>query len=300
MQREIKIWMWVLLTLYLVITFGVIQLMARLTPAIEQILQENVYSVTAVETMLCAAADPNYEDREARFTDALTKAKNNITESEEKEIIQTIEQNWHLAFAGDQQAMSAVVASLNRLGEVNRNSMQRADDQAKWLGNTGTWAMVMLGFTGFLMSLFVMRRLMRRFLDPLEEIHRVLLAFQQGERFRRCKLLFGSSEFQALGDTINQLLEMQWSQKDSDFRTGAYLDRVALLHVMDDNTKPVVVLNESGDVHATNKAIENLNKEESETFLSRLREAVNLGDRAELQDVHLTKLKGGGWIGMAL
>ena len=121
--------------------------------------------------------------------------------------------------------MSGLTHFLGRLGEVNRASMHRANDQAKRLGWAGAWAAVMLGFCGFLISLYAMRRLGRKFLSPLEEIHSVLHAYGQGDRFRRCTLHHSSPEFREAGETINQLLDRAWSPDESSFQTGSRFDR---------------------------------------------------------------------------
>lgn len=294
-RKELKIWMVIFLSLYLIMTFGMIHLLSRMAPAIEHILQENVYSITAVETMLIAAADRSDPNRNHHFVTALEKARNNITEAEEEIVINQIAQQWQQALSGNDTAMSELVRLLHQLGQINRESMQEADEQAKQLGSAGTWTAAMLGFSGFLISLYAIRRLSRRFLGPLEEIHGALQAFQQGEKLRRCTLQQSSPEFREVGEAVNQLLETQWSKSEETIRNRTQLDRAALLHLIDAQTAPMVILDSAGQIHAANVAMESmLNGETGATM-----RAIFLNIASSSADlpkgIQVEKLKTGGW-----
>lgn len=294
-RRELAVWMGVFLALYVVMAFGAIQLLVRMTPAIERILRENVYSVTAVEEMLAAAADPVHLARSQKFLSALQKARNNITELAETEILDRIDPLWRIAMDGDAAAMSELVPLLEQLGRINRESMQRADAQAKRLGRAGAWAVAMLGFSGFLIGLYAMRRLRRHFLDPLEEIHDVMRAFQQKDRFRRCALQRQSPEFREIGEAINRLLDMEWSQSEAAFRRSAHLDRAALLRLMDNQSNPLAVLDAAGQIHATNAPMDQVlngpGGEQTRALFARI-----ASGETSIEGIQTMALNTGGWL----
>jgi nitrate/nitrite-specific signal transduction histidine kinase len=97
---------------------------------------------------------------------------------------------------------------LERLVEVNRNAMAAVDERAKRLGSAGAWSAVFIGALTFLLSLIVLARLERRFVQPLLELHEVLNATRQGHLLRRCRSnVDAPREVLNLTQTINRLLD---------------------------------------------------------------------------------------------
>ncbi len=211
--KEIRLWFIALVAVQAIMALGVIQLLNRMSPAIEHILQENVYSIEAVEEMLVVLASGHGAEAEQRqrFAAALERARGNITEPDEVEVIARITAVYDAAIDHNQAARYELVALVQRLGEINRRSMDRADAHARRLGTAGAWAVVLLGTASFLLCLLAIRRLRVRFLTPLEEMYSVLLAVRAGERLRRCFLSHAGLEFSEMSGILNRLLDERWN-----------------------------------------------------------------------------------------
>jgi len=199
-----------LAALNLLLAFGVIGLFTRMGPAIERILNENVVSIEAAEQMLAAfAAHPGELPAEARtrVNKALEAARANVTEAEERPVLDRLERNIGAALDGEAEARQVVLADLGALIDINREAMTVVDLEARRLGSAGAWAAVFIGALSFGFSLLVVSLLRRRLLEPLLEIHETLRAAQQGDRFRRCRGFDAAVELKQAGQALNVLLD---------------------------------------------------------------------------------------------
>lgn len=192
--------------------FTGIALLGRMSPAIDQVLQENVFSTAAVEEMLGILA---VRGKEADFLAALARAEGNITEEEERPLLETIRNKGKASFGGDWAARRETVAALHQLGAVNRASMERANAAASQLGLAGAWAMALLGFSSFLLSAAFARRVQTRLLDPVMEVDAVLGAVRQGDTLRRANPSQQAPEAARALRNLNWLLDQRAAPPDS-------------------------------------------------------------------------------------
>jgi hypothetical protein len=190
LERDFRLIFGLLLGLQLLTALAAIGLLTRMTPAIESILAENVYSIEAAEEMLLAIAmaqtgegDP---DSGRLFAQALERARANITEPGEIAILNRLEAAGPLALNGDRGAARQAVHGLRELATLNREAMIRADDRAKRLGQAGAWAAAFLGMAGVLTAALGARRFRAVLLTPLAELYLTLEAAGRGDAFRRC------------------------------------------------------------------------------------------------------------------
>lgn len=199
-----------LAALNLLLAFGVIGLFTRMGPAIERILNENMASIEAAEQMLAVfAAHPGELPAEARtrVNKALEAARANVTEAEERPVLDRLERNIGAALDGEAEARQVVLADLGALIDINREAMTVVDLEARRLGSAGAWAAVFIGALSFGFSLLVVSLLRRRLLEPLLEIHETLRAAQRGDRFRRCRGFDAAVELKQAGQALNVLLD---------------------------------------------------------------------------------------------
>ncbi len=208
-RRETRLGLSVLLVVEILLCMLSISLLTRMGPAIERILEENVYSVEAVEEMISIMALADGEDGEVpeAFEAAHGRIRDNVTEAAEKPLVEQIDQDTVAAFAGDAAARARVVASLRELGDVNRLSMRVADDRAQRLGQTGAWAAVLLGASSLAVGILVYRRLRLRLELPLEDIRRTLRAVRNGNRHARCGSVDGPAELEQIAEDIDWMLD---------------------------------------------------------------------------------------------
>ncbi len=210
LRTELLLYTLLLASLNLLLAFGAIGLFARMGPAIERILEENVLSIDAAEQILAEfATAPAEVPPEAlkRISQELERAQANVTEPEEIPLLNQIKANLPAAGAGDSAARTAVLDGLRKLIAVNRQAMTKVDLEARRLGAAGAWAAVFIGGSTFGLSLLVVVQLRRRLLNPLLEIHAVLNAARRGDRFRRCREAAAAVEVKQAAQALNALLD---------------------------------------------------------------------------------------------
>lgn len=211
LRRELLFTIGALVALNLFLAFGCIGLFVRMGPAIERILQENVYSLVAAEEILVELAGSNGEpltgEARTRASEALEKAKKNVTEEDERPVLASLERHLPQAMDGEPEARRRVVADSRQLIRINHVAMTTVDDEARRLGNAGAWSAVLIGFLSFLMSLIVVVRLQNRLVRPLVDLYEVLESVRLGERLRRCRVSDAPREVVQVTQSVNTLLD---------------------------------------------------------------------------------------------
>lgn len=212
LRRELLLAVGVLVVLNLALAFGSIGLFVRMGPAIERILNENVYSIVAAEEILlelsAAGDEPLREGSTKLIEQALSKMEKNVTEPEERPALLQLRISWPSVKQGDIVARSDFAVHLRTLLTINRTAMEMGNSEAKRLGRAGAWSSVLVGFVTFLLSLIVLARLERRFVIPLLDLHQVLEGARKGERLRRCKKAIDAPrEVLQLTQAVNTLLD---------------------------------------------------------------------------------------------
>lgn len=207
---------WLLVVLNLLMAIGSIQVFMRMAPAIERILARNERSIGAGVEMLSALAVSGGGVMEGQlrsdFEGALSRAKNNITEPKEDEVLATIERLTPAVFQGEAEARQEAVAAIRRFGAINREAMLRADHAARRLGYAGAWGVVFMAISVFLVGVIFIRNMTRRVVRPLEEIHTVIAAQRRGETMRRCSGADLSQEVKIIFNGINEILDQRQTQ----------------------------------------------------------------------------------------
>ncbi len=249
LRRETGLGIGAILVLQVLLSLLVIVLLVRMGPAVERILEENVYSEEAVEQMLATLAAPTAGDGVPEsFAAALERAQANVTEEPELPLLETIAARHRAAFAGDEAARDAVIEALRRLGEVNRASMSRADDRAQRLGQAGAWGGALLGALALGLAIMAYRRLRLRLELPVEELRRTTAAIRNGNHQARCPTAEGPYEIKTIARNLNWILD-EWVRPNEsgpeDASRNAAIRRL-LLSFLDRESTPIVVVDDEG------------------------------------------------------
>lgn len=220
LRRELLLTIGALVSMNLLLAFGSIGLLVRMGPAIERILQENVYSIVAAEEMLADFAEsggaPLSAEARVRVERSFDKAKRNVTEPTEQPVLDSLEQSLDAAMNGDVEARGQVVGNIRRIIRINREAMKSVDEEARRLGSAGAWAAVLVGFISFLLSLVVVVRLQNRFVRPLVDLYQVLESARQGDRLRRCRIADAPREVIQVTQSVNKLLDERLQRDEGD------------------------------------------------------------------------------------
>ncbi len=217
LRRELLLTMGALVVLNLLLALGAIGLFVRMGPAIDRILQENVYSIVAAEEILGALAAPREGADRATWAltdadrrqvlEALANAERNVTEKAERPVLHTLERVLPAAMNGEATARRQAVAAVGELIQINRQAMRVVDEEARRLGTAGAWAAVFVGFLSFLLSVLVFVRLQRRVVRPLLDLHDVLEDNRHGQKLRRCRRTEAPREVIQVSEAVNHLLD---------------------------------------------------------------------------------------------
>jgi PAS domain-containing protein len=258
-RDEIRLGVGTLLAIQVLTMIAAVALLARMTPAIDQILEENEKSIRAVERMLLALAEPAHEPEQAElrrrhFARALAEAEGNITEPSEEPVLERIAIRQDAALAGDPEALTAIRTELWQLSDINRETMLAANASAKRLGTAGAWALVFLGLIGLVFSIMIMRRARLKLIHPVYELGAVLEACSRGDRHRRFNPASASREFQEVAEVVNVLVAEHFAERERGWEVAAKLDRVALLRLLDGETEATLVCDADGAIAAANDA----------------------------------------------
>jgi hypothetical protein len=248
----------ILLLIQAVTSLVALALLGRMSPAIERIMEENVASAEAVEQMALILAEPVLDDESVqRYREALDRARNNVTEPEERPLLDELHDLSGLALSEDPEVRRRSLEALEKLGSVNRAAMARSRDEAKRLGTAGAWAVTLLAFLGLGASFLAVTRSRRRILAPLAEISRVVAAHRAGETRQRYVDPAGNGhEIGHLGATLNDLLD-HYERTEASPDVGP-VERSVLLSLLDERARPVAVVDQHGELLAVNRDAEKL------------------------------------------
>lgn len=211
LRRELLLTVGALVVLNMMLAFGAIALFVRMGPAIERIMEDNVTTIVASEDLLAALATtppgPVPQQTGDVVREALDRMQQNVHEPMEENALVAIEQELAATLDGDTHARERLVQGTRELIRINREAMQRVDDEAKRLGTAGAWSAVFVGFVSFLLSLLLLVRLQNRLVQPLLDLFQVLQAARRGNRMRRCRSATAPREVQQVIQSVNGLLD---------------------------------------------------------------------------------------------
>lgn len=187
----------------LLISFSTIWSFQQIGPRIKEIQQRNAYSIYACEEMLQILARGKVE----KFSEALEKAENNITEEGERGAINRIRALLPELEAGNKEAVNEVVDRIAAISRYNRKAIENSIDKAQRARQEGVWDIVFLTLIFFLFALYFGRKFHRELLLPLEELSSTMEAFLAGDTLRRCSLPFAEGKMQKLFRDVNELMD---------------------------------------------------------------------------------------------
>jgi PAS domain-containing protein len=244
---------WAALVAVQVLTLiGAVGLLARMTPAVDRIMEDNERSIAAVESML-ADLGQSQQDPGAlpRFEAALADARANVTEDDEPAQLDRIDAGYQAAFTGDPTARERVTVALLELAAINRRAMEAAIERASAVGRTGAWAAAVLGLLSLVAAIGMARRLERRVIAPVEATAAAVKAIEDGDRHRHCPV-HGPTELVTLGRGIEAL--RQRPTHVAAHHDARHDERWLLLALLDAEPGVVFLLDARGAVVHANVA----------------------------------------------
>ena len=274
-RRDLVISMGVMIALPLLLAANAILLSARMGPAIDRVIDDNVVSMRAAaevveliaEAQAGALDDPALE----RFDAAFERLEDNITEEEERPHLAAMEAARAGALQGESSAIRDEVTEALALIDINIEAMHRRNEEARRLGYANAWAAVFAGLVAFIISRLIARRLRRRVIEPVSDLWGVLRRIRSGESFPRCRTFETSSELQGVLSAVNELLD-QRSRSPLDVQHSR-TERAALLALLEELGSPAAVVEPTGELLAGNqRLLERLASDDGEPLRELLRD----------------------------
>ena len=189
----------------LLLSFAAVWSFQRMTPEIKRIYERNVVSLDACEKMLLVLAEDKIDY--PAFQAALHTAGSNITENGEKESIARIHTLLLQLQKNDPTAKQKLTGEIIKLTNFNKQAIIASALQTQKLRQASVWGIVFMTLIFFGLALFFEQRIRRRLLTPLQEINSVLTDHLQGDKFRRCSMIYASGDMHKLFAAINDLLD---------------------------------------------------------------------------------------------
>ena len=254
-RTEIRLAILTFLVVQVMTSFGAIALLTRVTGSMDRVVAHNVAAIESVEDLsatLAAVPSTGATPEQRRvFRKGLQVAGAHFIGGQRPKALSSATLLQDVALAGEPTAVTAMHQALTDLTDAHRTAMVAEEDDAGRLGRAGAWAAVLLAMFGFALSVVVIRRLTRQLVDPLHELNATVVAFRSGDHFRRCRTSDAPVEFHAAAETFNNLLDATLVDRAREHR-GQDIDRLALLHLLDDLPKSVLVIDAEGRITAAN------------------------------------------------
>ena len=194
----------ILLICSTIITVAGIRGFLKLEPYINTLNNRNIQSLYYAEQMLSSISA---KKDLAVFESNLEKAKNNITEAGEEEILNKIADNYIPAFKGNKKIEDIKIDEITELSKINRLAMQRAGRVAKKTESVGIWVILFPSIFIWIIGFTILARLKKTFIKPIQELNDVILDYNKGNKMRRCPSYTISKDLQKLYDGINRILD---------------------------------------------------------------------------------------------
>jgi sulfatase maturation enzyme AslB (radical SAM superfamily) len=199
----------VTIAINLVVGISAIFLVERIIPAIDDILQENAYSVQA---SIALQSSILLSDEE-KFWTTLEKAKSNITLEGEQEIVDEIRVLGKSYWQEAQSAKEALIAKIEDLSTVNLRAMDEKEKEASFLGTAGAWSLAFLVVSCTALQLIARRKVITLFIEPILELITVLTTYYQGNRLRRFSNPDATDAIKDAGLILNKILDRDLSNQ---------------------------------------------------------------------------------------
>lgn len=211
LSNSIKICGYFLVSINLIISFSTIWLFLRIVPAIDSIVQNNVSSLEAAESMLTSLIVIENEGATKKdlqaFKVALKSAMQNVSKNDEKIAIGIIERSYKQAFNNDVTSRKELRFAIDYLFQINKDEILRLKNEAAKASKAGAWGLAFMALIAFFLTLLLLKRLDKKLLVPVKELYEVIRSYKKRNKFRRCMGENVNSDIKLIFDGVNELLD---------------------------------------------------------------------------------------------
>jgi nitrogen fixation/metabolism regulation signal transduction histidine kinase len=194
---------------------------------------------------------PFRPEQAARFDEALSRARANLTEEAEAAPLGKLAEMKNDVVAGASEARVQAVAEIRRLMTINYEVMTATDREARLLSRAGAWFAVFVTSFALLLSVVSIRRLTHRLIRPMQELWTTVEATRAGDLFRRCVVSDAPVEIRRIVSRVNEMLDMRANPRPWSDR-HAKADHAVVLWTLRKYPEPAFIVDEGGQIFAAN------------------------------------------------
>ena len=213
--RVFRFSMRVFLLVPFVVALSATTLLERMRPAADQILGDHGQALKLNEAILSQMAKWDTAPYDRDEIDIWVRQMKSLSQGEIRKSALAVIDRLNTSFLDD-KANSAgmrrtIIFELNRLSELHREAMWKANRGLIFLSTAGSWAVVGIAGFGILIGWLIIERTQRRILKPLADMTQGLLDWQRGNRMRRFRFPEATSDIQQTSQLVNDLLDQSLS-----------------------------------------------------------------------------------------
>lgn len=248
-RRDVLLGIITLVVFYIALSFAAVGLQQRLEPTVTSIKDRNVVSIVSALEVLATL-----DNEDASMMLALAeRIQNNETEEGEREIAERI---WNMAqtpvYKGTDE-YDQLIADLEQIVNINRKAMLRHSEQAFRLAQGGAWVLITLAVIGLWGSWFIVRRLHRRIVLPLERLAETMKQGRSGTTRVRAYAQGAAHEIREAASALNALLDDRAMNYERRRKSVSRPERNIVVALMENVPHPAWILNVNGEIRAANQ-----------------------------------------------
>lgn len=248
-RRDVLLGIITLVVFYIALSFAAVGLQQRLEPTVTTIKERNVVSIVSALEVLATL-----DNEDASMILALAEQiQTNETEDGEREIAERI---WNIAqtpvYKGTDE-YDQLIGDLEAIVSINRDAMLRHSEQAFRLAQGGGWVLITLAVIGLWGSWFIVRRLQRRIVLPLERLAETMEHGRSGTTRVRAYAQGAAYEIREAANALNALLDDRSLHYERRRKSVSRPERNIVVALMENVPKPAWILNENGEIRAANQ-----------------------------------------------
>lgn len=248
-RRDVLLGVITLVVFYIALSFAAVGLQQRLEPTVNTIEERNVVSIISALEVLATL-----DSGDALAIRSLAeRIQNNETEDGEREIAERV---WNIAqtpvYKGTDE-YDQLVGDLEAIVTINREATLRHSQQAFRLAQGGAWVLITLVAFGLWGSWFIVRRLQRRIVLPLERLAETMAHGRSGTTRVRAYAQGAAYEIREAANALNALLDNRAMHYERRRKSISRPERDIVVALMENVPSPAWIVNEDGEIRAANQ-----------------------------------------------
>lgn len=252
-RRDVLLGLLSLVVFYLGLAFSAVGLQQRLEPTVEVIEDRNVDSIMSSLELLALVSRATIVTDHERMVFLARRIVQRVTEPGEDLLAQRIALGVDHTVRGETAWREALVADLEALIALNRQGMISRADNAFRLAQGGVWVLSFLASIGVLAAWYIVQKMRRRIVLPLQRFAETMSQARKGATFMRIHAGDAPNEIQELARSFNALLDYRAMHYERRRLRTRGPERHVVAALIERMPYPTWILDADGEILAANQ-----------------------------------------------